>query len=221
MARTGSTNDVYPAAGPSLVYLKKDIEGDPGQFCRDAACQAAEATAALHRHGICHGDFQTNKILLRDSSFDGSLHHTSPEILFGENPSAASDIWAACTTFEIRTGNFLFCDKSTETIDNYLAHMVRRLGQPLPEPWWTTSWKLRRKFYEDAPDAQGKAVLVNGIPEELKLEQMDDQPLHSIMSTEEKDLFVDLLSMMLKYDPKERPTAEQVLEHPWFKFRSE
>ena len=90
---------------------------------------------------------------------------------------------------------------------------------------------------EDAPDAHGNAVLVNGIPEEfdngrslrlmagwlggLKLERANGQPLHSIRSIEENDLFVDLLSMMLKYDPKERPTAEQVLQHPWFKLRSE
>ncbi|KAL4792003.1 kinase-like domain-containing protein [Aspergillus venezuelensis] len=187
---------VYAAAGPSLVNLKKEIDGDPGL-----------------------------------------TPPTSPEILFGEDPSAASDIWAlACTIFEIRTGNFLLCDKSTEATDEYLMYTVRRLSQPLAEPWWSTSWKLRREFYEDAPDSQGNAVMVNGIPEfdngrsllqmtgwlgGLKLERADGQPLHRIMSMEENDLFVDLLNIMLKYDPKERPTAEQVLQHPWFKFRSE
>jgi serine/threonine protein kinase len=34
----------------------------------------------------------------------------------------------------------------------------------------------------------------------------------------EEYLLVDLLSKMLKYDPNERPTAEQVLKHPWFSF---
>ncbi|KAL4962249.1 uncharacterized protein BDV14DRAFT_202912 [Aspergillus stella-maris] len=128
-------------------------------------------------------------------------------------------------------------NKSTEATDEYLVYVVRRLSQPLPGPWWSTSWKLRREFYQDAPDARGNAVMVNGIPEELdngrsllrmagwpgglKLERADGQSLHNIMSMEENDLFVDLLNIMLKYDPKERPTAEQVLQHPWFKFRSE
>jgi serine/threonine protein kinase len=26
----------------------------------------------------------------------------------------------------------------------------------------------------------------------------------------------DLIQMVVKYDPKERPSAKQVLRHPWF-----
>jgi serine/threonine protein kinase len=30
------------------------------------------------------------------------------------------------------------------------------------------------------------------------------------------DQFVDLLRLMLKLNPLERPSAEEVLKHPWF-----
>jgi len=33
----------------------------------------------------------------------------------------------------------------------------------------------------------------------------------------EASMLSDLLLKILKWDPKDRPTAQQVLEHPWFK----
>lgn len=40
----------------------------------------------------------------------------------------------------------------------------------------------------------------------------------SEISSAERKLLDDLLRMMLKYDPNKRPTAEQVLKHPYFSF---
>lgn len=45
---------VYPAAGPEVSPFRKPVE-DIHKALRRIACQAAEAMAALHRSGICHG----------------------------------------------------------------------------------------------------------------------------------------------------------------------
>jgi hypothetical protein len=37
------------------------------------------------------------------------------------------------------------------------------------------------------------------------------------ISQEEAEVFSDLLMDIFKYDPKERPTASQVVDHAWFK----
>lgn len=46
---------VYPALGSTVTQLRRKIKRRPSQFLRHLAYQAAEAVAALHRHGIVHG----------------------------------------------------------------------------------------------------------------------------------------------------------------------
>jgi serine/threonine protein kinase len=38
-----------------------------------------------------------------------------------------------------------------------------------------------------------------------------------IVPVEESQVLANLLRSILKYDPKERPSVETILEHPWFK----
>lgn len=269
--------------------------------------------------------------------------YCAPEVLLESSSKAgmASDIWSlAYTIYEIRTGERLSDERSTD-VEDHLVPMVEKLG-PLPEPWWSTTWKSRRNYFKDGVDDDGMAIPtknwsgqignevvsegddsdeydsneddsseddsdeddideddfgwsdkcyisdatdsetegeegnsddsddndetdfvfptkedwltsqgggndsdkskpVNDGSNEHKLDspskspsplqwtldfsgvrhflrRSDGKPWRGKVSGVEAHLLVDLLSMMLKYDPNERPTAEQVLKHPWFSF---
>ncbi|KAL4940979.1 kinase-like domain-containing protein [Aspergillus oleicola] len=61
---------VYPVAGPCVGSIMTVVE-DPHVYLRSLTRQAGEAMAALHRHGICHGDFRPSNILLRLEGLTG------------------------------------------------------------------------------------------------------------------------------------------------------
>lgn len=156
-----------------------------------------------------------------------------------------SDIWAlGCTLFEIRTGRKLF-DTFDDDQDEYLCKMAMMLGK-LPEPWWSTTWEARKLFFEDNVDNDGHVVEIRKellhigggeirfeasalqIPEPRSIKDAIIPGLyyenrcgpggvrHGI-SQEETDLLSDLLLKILRYNPKERLTASQIVDHPWFK----
>lgn len=83
--------------------------------------------------------------------------YCSPEFLLDKVIGIGCDLWAlGCTLFEIRTGRKLF-NPFDDDQDQYLDSMVQILGR-LPEPWWSTTWEIRKKWYEDEADSQGRAV---------------------------------------------------------------
>ncbi|KAF4240583.1 hypothetical protein CNMCM6457_007161 [Aspergillus fumigatiaffinis] len=61
---------VYPVAGPRVSLIAQLFE-DPDRSLRKMARQATEVMAALHSHGICHGDFTPSNILLKVEGLDG------------------------------------------------------------------------------------------------------------------------------------------------------
>ncbi|KAL3476675.1 kinase-like protein [Aspergillus californicus] len=76
---------VYPLAGPEVCPINKMVD-NPDHLLRSIARQAAEAMAALHRAGICHGDFRPPNILLR-ANYNGM---SEDEILeYFEHPFTA------------------------------------------------------------------------------------------------------------------------------------
>ncbi|KAL2843403.1 kinase-like domain-containing protein [Aspergillus pseudodeflectus] len=297
---------VYPAAGPRVGKISIRAP-NPTRTLRRMVRQAVEAMAALHRQGICHGDFRPGNILLRldglnglpeeeaceyfnwpevcditvkegypkprDSApeylvlpaepdddhlanaanlcvidygeaFDASsppengvgipLPYCAPEIILEGSCGVASDIWAlAATIFEIRTGR-----KLVELLDdydsNYLDDLVQMLG-PMPEPWWSTTWEDRGDYFLDELDADGRALPADGslpLSNMSIVDRMRGNVLHSFLGEgkgrirfmvpeKEKPIFEDLLKMMLRWKPEDRPSAEEVLKHPWFALEDE
>lgn len=89
--------------------------------------------------------------------------YRSPGLFLEEDyPSCigfGSDLWAlGCTLFEIRTGRKLFSSFDNDD-DEYLMAMADMLGI-MPEPWWSTTWIARKKFYKDEADSLGRVVNV-------------------------------------------------------------
>lgn len=95
--------------------------------------------------------------------------YRSPELFLEKstsNPNVAgygSDIWAlGCTLFELRTGR-KFLNLFDDDDDSYLDAMVAVLGK-MPEPWWSTTWEIRRRWWRDEADDLGRAVPVHTPP---------------------------------------------------------
>lgn len=172
--------------------------------------------------------------------------YCSPEYVFDRKVGVGCDLWAlGCTLFEIRTGRKLF-DTFDDDPDEYLCKVAMTLGR-LPEPWWSQGWEARREFLEDDVDATGKVVevqrgsaneqqnsgdssqwVVVQQPEPRSLQdalspglfyesRYGPEGIHREIPKEEIGVLSDLLFKLLRFDPGDRLTASQALEHEWFK----
>jgi CTD kinase subunit alpha len=208
-------------------YLSHDLTGllnhptyslEPGHK-KHLAQQLFEGLDYLHTRGVLHRDIKAANILV---SSEGVLkladfglarfyakHHQldytnrvitiwyrSPELLLGETQyGPAVDIWsAACVMVEIFTKRAIFPGDGSEI--NQLDKIHAVLGTPNRKDWpnlvempW---FPLLRPAYRKP----------------------------NVFEEKYKELLTpaafDLLASMFQYDPDKRPTAAQVLQHPYF-----
>lgn len=158
-----------------------------------------------------------------------------------------SDIWAlGCTLFEIRTGRKLF-DAFDDEKDEYLCKISLMLGKLPEPWWTRTWEARKHFFEDDVdkdgrvvdicreslqPDighgeVRHEASVVQ-VPEPRSIKDAIMPGLfyenrygpggvrHDI-SQEEAELLSDLLMKIFRYNPKERLTAREVVDHAWFK----
>jgi serine/threonine protein kinase len=161
--------------------------------------------------------------------------YRAPELLLENTPGFGCDLWAlGCTLFEIRTGRKLF-DMFDDDVDSHLFHMVRMLG-PLPEPWWSTTWKRRKEFFKDETDSLGRAVMVDRLSKEQSDQPTEDRSIEWALRRglhywdlgpgeefgreippDEVEQLADLLTKILQYEPSRRLTVAEALGHEWFR----
>ncbi|KAG6850118.1 hypothetical protein H0H93_001039 [Arthromyces matolae] len=140
----------------------------------------------------------------------------APEIFFRDTDSVSEkvDIWSlACFIYQV-LGNHQLLESFFNIHDEILVDMVRTFGK-FPDRWWS-KWEQRDTYFEDdgtfkpnSPDQSGDARHV-----ELK-ERLAD----IIRNNEERQKEIDgdlqalelVLGKMLRYEPKERITIEEVV----------
>ncbi|GAB7351084.1 hypothetical protein MBLNU459_g1556t1 [Dothideomycetes sp. NU459] len=210
-------------------YLSHDLTGllNHPQFelqpahKKDLAKQLFEGLDYLHKRGVLHRDIKAANILV---SREGELKladfglarfynknpkskqdytnrvitiwYRSPELLLGETQyGPAVDIWsAACVLVEIFTRHAIFPGDGGEI--NQLDKIYNVLGTPSREQWPGIS---ELAWYELLrPSASLKSTFAEKYKDRMSAAAFD------------------LLSAMFQYDPNLRPSASDVLEHPFF-----
>lgn len=208
-------------------YLSHDLTGilnhptfklDAAQK-KDLAKQLFEGLDYLHRRGVLHRDIKAANILvssegqLKLADFGlarfyakrGKLDYTnrvitiwyrSPELLLGETQyGPAVDIWsAACVLVEIFTKHAIFPGDGGEI--NQLDKIYNVLGTPTRAEW---PGIVEMQWFE----------LLR--PTERRASTFADKYRDRV--TPEA---YELLAAMLQFEPAARPSASDVLEHPYF-----
>lgn len=164
------------------------------------------------------------------------VHYLAPETYFDRTAGFASDIWAlACLLFEIRTGYTPF-DDWFGSVDQTFKEVVQTLGR-FPDPWWA-AWEARTQWFDEAgalkpceEQAEQSVIVAQATSLLEKLREVgqrgnppsgDDgdmiEKMGMKMDEDEIVLMEDLLRRMLRYQPEERITIKDVLNHPWFEY---
>ena len=181
--------------------------------------QLFEGLNYLHRRGVLHRDIKAANILvsgdgqLKLADFGlarfynkrGKLDYTnrvitiwyrSPELLLGETQyGPAVDIWsAACVMVEIFTRHAIFPGDGGEI--NQLDKIYNVLGTPSRAEW---------------PGLVDMAWFELLRPTERKVNTFAEKYQERVTPAA-----FELLQAMFAYDPSARPTASDVLEHPYF-----
>ena len=116
-------------------------------------------------------------------------------------------------TFELVTGDYLFDPKKGKTYrknDDHLALMTELIGPCRNTNWLQTNpkvWKFfNKKNYKLTNIAKlHEWPLYNVLLEKYRLKDAEARSLS------------DFLNCMLKWKPKDRMSARDLLNHPWFK----
>ena len=141
-----------------------------------------------------------------------------PELIFGEEPSQAADIWTlGCTIFEILGESSLF-QCFNQDWDNMIAELVVAFGI-LPKHWWE-KWAKRSEYF--LPDGSPKPDSIHNcmqnfrpLSEKLRFMGRGYFPSFGEFEPEEMRALNELLRGMLAYLPQGRITAKDASNSRW------
>ncbi|XP_052884325.1 serine/threonine-protein kinase AFC3-like isoform X2 [Gossypium arboreum] len=149
------------------------------------------------------------------SSIVSTRHYRAPEIILGLGWSYPCDLWSVgCILIELCTGEALF--QTHENLE-HLAMMERVLG-PLPEHMIRRANRGAEKYFRRGSRLNWPegAVSRESIRAVRKLDRLKNIVSRYVESS--RYSLADMLEGLLKYDPSERLTARQALNHPFFRY---
>ncbi|POO03903.1 Serine/threonine protein kinase [Trema orientale] len=148
------------------------------------------------------------------SSIVSTRHYRAPEVILGLGWSYPCDMWSlGCILVELCSGDALF--QTHENLE-HLAMMERVLG-PLPEHMIQRANRGAEKYFKRGarlnwPEGAVSRESIRAVKKLDCLKELVSQHVESSRAS-----LIDLLHGLLKYDPSERLTARQALDHPFFR----
>eukprot|EP00826_Nyctotherus_ovalis_P066676 TRINITY_DN9882_c0_g3_i5.p1 TRINITY_DN9882_c0_g3~~TRINITY_DN9882_c0_g3_i5.p1 ORF type:complete len:537 (-),score=109.62 TRINITY_DN9882_c0_g3_i5:1034-2644(-) len=152
-----------------------------------------ESLEVMHRNHLFHGNLMPSKLLLKgesfyifdcttglesisDLAFEG-LYYLAPEVLRGEPPSPASDVWAAgVILYYLLTGALPF----PEAVFEEYKQIVNTVEPAFAEPVWTSiSPEVKQLIHKMLSKDKGMRL---GVDEILKSQWMSNPGICSTMS---------------------------------------
>ncbi|CAD6594389.1 MAG: hypothetical protein ASARMPRED_009328 [Alectoria sarmentosa] len=135
------------------------------------------------------------------------FNYKAPEIIFGSHFSQSADIWSlGCTIFEIITTRTLYEDRYKRK-DDIVDDWINTFGD-LPEEW--KNHTPSEKSDAGPPEYWGIRNILQRTIDTLR-------PGDMWFTKPSLDTFGDLIISMMQYRPSDRPSASDVLQHPWSK----
>ncbi|KEG11052.1 protein kinase [Trypanosoma grayi] len=196
-------------------------------------CQLLLALRAMHRCKVLHRDLSSRNILINYNSqvfvcdfglsrfFDPDEQlsfgvvtqwYRAPEIILDAEYDAANDVWSVGVILcELLLRRHLFPGKCNDSADqlNLIFHLVgtppASVFQP-GQPFARASVNARNyalSVIERRPCAPMLRVLLSHSPL-LQGKETEGSPI------------IDLAEKMLSFSPRDRPTPDEALLHPWF-----
>ncbi|GJJ15341.1 hypothetical protein Clacol_009617 [Clathrus columnatus] len=160
----------------------------------------------------------------------------APELILGKPLSTAIDIWAfGCLMFEFLTARPLFAattfgwdeQQRNDADDSQFIQFYKVIGK-LPDSI-IDAWPRSSKFFDPVSGER-----INPRPQEADDYHSDDMsfqlfgnnyaPLevrfgkdkHETINDEESAVVCSIIRQILSYSPEDRPSAADLLKHPWF-----
>jgi serine/threonine protein kinase len=183
----------------------------------------------MHRHGIVHGDIKPGNILcfgknneLKISDFTlttfvskgseiafGTLYWRSPECVVERDCSEKSDIWSlGVMLLDCYYQHTFFKDVATvEDGHSLFDRFCNVIGE---EP--SVNWLSRF-----IPNKTDEFIFSRKNKKKIDIGTLKEQ---TVVAGNSADLF-DLLKRIFRWEPEDRPTAAEILCHPFFKTSAE
>lgn len=146
----------------------------------------------------------------------------APEIIFQQPFGYGIDIWSfGCLVFEFITGGTLFVvsrlgsdQEARDGMDDDHLCQLHQVIQPLPDSMMA-QWERSSKWF--GPNGEALQPYGDGEPYiNDSLEVMFEKNKPADIDDDESAVLCALIRQILNYDPAKRPSAMELLEHPWF-----
>ena len=234
---------LYPMTLQQLIF-SRDCEGFPLPMVQLVAQCLTPVIRALHDQNIIHTDIKPENIVIEDNSnvrlidFGGcifpsdpvfkyiqSRYYRAPEVLLEYPATPKIDVWSlGCVLAETFLGQPIFAGKDTlnmlQLIELRIGEFPRNMLSDLAgEP---SSYFIGNQVVNNHPKHEvfdQAYYRIHKLPEMIQaISFIPEQGAPPEVIREEqrqKSLFTDLLMGMLRIDPEERLTIEQVMNHPF------
>ncbi|CAL4927339.1 unnamed protein product [Urochloa decumbens] len=198
----GTANEGSPSQDGAKKRTKGDRQGSKGAKKKmameaDLKCKLVDFGNACWTYKQFTSDIQTRQ-------------YRCPEVILGSKYSTSADLWSfACICFELATGDVLFDPHSGDNFDrdeDHLALMMELLGM-MPRKI-ALGGRYSREFFNRYGDLRHIRRLRFWPLSKVLMEK------YEFTERNASDM-ADFLVPILDFVPEKRPTAAQLLQHPW------